>query len=335
VKPWQKSVLGVVLILLIAYGSFSAYMGSLNPRDWTSAPAAAPSGGGTPPAQVLQNFQVELRDYGKNSLDATASLTDATNFALNWFGSRGGGYILLGSAAAATSTVEITPQDYGVIYAAVEPQSGQAYYVDAPTTKANNPRVQSWDYFDIDGDGYKEFVFKFSVANLEKPIGSNAVVYIYPYFIEYSAPRITTPGDITGIGTALNTTYIQWYLDFSASKKGVAVTKVEIEFNSTDQSLVTLSNVNIPGIGFKTGDTFTPFRGSSTYTYTYTISPNLNTADYLTLNTNQLNKFEFTTKLDCTFSANLNLTATINIYTLDQTGTPAALITSTINLSEA
>lgn len=330
-KGWQKSLIAVVVSAVVIFGSFAAYMGDIDPRNW----GADSSDDGDDGLSTLTNQQITLIDAGKCTLDSSTSLTDDTNYLITYWSRRSDNtYLPLGTGASGTVTIEATEDN--LVYIAVEPRSGQAYYVDKSATLTNNPRMSPASYFDIDSDGYKEFVFPFSIADVEKPVGSLATLYVYPYFLAYAAPTDAAPSDISSIGTATSTQYIEWYLSFSATKKAFAVVKVEFALNTTDATKIALTSMNIPGLGYITGDQFELQRGSSTLTYVYDVSPyNLDGATYLTYGTNQLNKFEFTTRIECNLASSDVITATCNIYGLNQTGAAVAAITDTVTLSES
>lgn len=336
-KQWAKVLTAGLILMVVGYGFFAFMLQSVDPRDWVNRPAASTY---TPPAQTgqtLSNQQITITDAGKDTLDSSSSLTDALNYTITyWRLQSDGAYMLLGTGAAGTVTIETQPQDNGVIYASVEPRSGQHFYVDKASTKNNNPRLSAATFFDIDQDGYKEFVFPFSVAGLTAPIGSLATATVYPYFIKYGLLSDTVAADISTIGTAAVDEYIQWYCTEAAAKEGFAIVKVEFEVNTTDATKVELKQMNIPGVGIVQGDQFVATKGSTTTTYAWTVTPyNLAGANYLTLSTNQLNKFDFTTKVTCNLATSDVITATCNIYGIGETGTAIATITDTMNLSEA
>jgi len=313
------TLIAVWLLLSVAFGSF-------NPMEWRAI-RQEPTGE-EPITTVVGIFDLKTKGY--NSLDITATLTHETNYYCYWYANRPGGWIMLGSG---DQSIELTEQDYGFIYAVVEIPSGQSYYVDFAETKLKNARVVSVSYDDPDGDGYKEFVFKFNMANIPKPASGNPTVYFYPYFIAYQKPSINSPADITGIGTASVDKYIEWYVSFANEKKGYGIVKVEFEINTTDTSKIQLDRMNIPGIGYLTGDQFgTPIKGTNSLTWTYEIGNNLFTANYIKYGANQLNKFEFTTQVTCQLAAGDKIAATITIYGMSVTGTMET-ITDTVLLS--
>ncbi|MGB9777983.1 MAG: hypothetical protein ACPLW8_01140 [Candidatus Bathyarchaeales archaeon] len=311
----------IIVVLLAIYVIASLALGSFNPLEWklTKQPTT-PTG-----ATVAGMFDVVTKGY--NTLDISSVLAENTAYHCYWYANRGG-WLLLGKGDA---TIEVIENDNGFIYAVVEVPSGQSYYVDWAETKAKNPRAVEVTYQDPDNDGYKEFVFKFNMANIPQPASGNPKVYFYPYFLAYQQPSINQPADITGIGTSRVTKYVEWYLSFAQAQKAYAITKVEIELNTTDTTKVTLRSVNVPGIGIISSEMFgTPLKGLDRLTWTYSIGSSLFDANYIKYGTNQLNKFQFTTEIECQLQSSDVLTITITIYGLTTTGTLQTITDSVV-----
>ena len=330
-KPLQTLATAIIIMLLLVYGFGSVLTGSMNPAEWSGI---IRSGDEPPPAAVLDAAGIySMKTQGYDSLDMSTSYDEGTDYDSYWFRSSGAGWMSLGSGE---KQIEVTQQDNGYIWVVVKAHSGQDLYVDAVKTKAQNPRISEVRFDDIDDDGYKEFAFRFSMMDIPKTIGAVPEVYVYPYLLAYEAPTINTADDIDGIGTAASQKFIEWYVTFATTRKGYALTKVEFEINTTDTTKIQLNRMNIPAVGYKTGDQFgVPLRGTGTLTWTYTIGSNLQTAAYILYGANMLNKFDFTTQLTCNLASGDVITATINIYALDPTGAQVAVITDTIILEEA
>jgi len=324
-------IVGLIFVWVVG----SLFLGEWNPLLWSQRiqqiQGGQPSHGPITPAPsygAVGVFDVETVAY--NSLDISSQLAAGTNYNIYWFANRGG-WLMLGSGAS--TSIELVSQDAGYAYAVVEVPSGQNYYVDWSETMAKNPRVVSVDYADPDNDGYKEFMFKVSFANVPKPASGNPKIYFYPYFLAYEKPTLSSPADITGIGTALTTKYIEWYVSFTNVKKGFAIVKVEFTLNTTDTSKLTIKQVNIPPMGVVSGDQFgTPLKGTSTLTWTYSFASNLRDAQYIKYGANQLNKFDFTTQVECQLVTGDKLGLTITIYGLTPSGTLTTL-TDTVGLA--
>lgn len=313
-----KYIIGFALILWLCG---AVYFQNINPLEWRLQ-AVTP----TAPAGAVAGM-FDMRVTGYNSLNIASSLTEGTNFNCYWFGHRGG-WLLLGKGAA---TIEVTEADQGYVYAVVEEVAGQSLYVDWAETQTKNPRVAGVSYEDPDADGYKEFVFKFSMANVPKPASGNPTVSFYPYFLTYEKPTINNPSDMTGLGGTKQTKYAEWYVYFSQTKKAFAVTKIEITVNTTDTTKVILTSVAVPGKGSITSDMFgSPLRGTNSLTWTYTIGSSLYDAHYIKYKENDLNKFYFTTQFDVQLASADVLSLGIVIYGLTDSGTLTTITDSLI-----
>src|SRR5208282_3746073 len=104
-KPWAKATLAVVLILAISYAVLAADMGNANPRDWFSLASNNQStntntGLSATPAPGSYT-QINMNDRGYNTLNLAASLTDTTNYQINYYAlSSTGNYMLLGTGTS-------------------------------------------------------------------------------------------------------------------------------------------------------------------------------------------------------------------------------------------
>jgi len=318
-KNWEKAVLAIIVIYLVC----AAIGGSLYPTQWSFLQTAPST---QAPAGVAGMFDVDTKGY--NSLDISTVLAENTNYDCYWYANRGG-WLLLGKGA---TTIELTDVDGGYVYAVVKEHGSASLYVDWSETKAKNPRVEAVTYEDVDNDGYKEFVFKFNMANIPKPASGNPKVYFYPYFLAYEKPSINTPADITGIGTAKLTKYVEWYLYFANVKKAFAITKIEITINTTDTTKVEIKSIAVPGMGSITGDMIgAPVKGVNTLTYSYTVGSNLYNALYMPYPANTLNKFYFTNQLDLSLSVGDVLSYTMTVYGLTDAGS-LTTVTDTVLL---
>ena len=324
-KDSTKAFFGAIIIfyLILAF-----VFGSFNPLTWRLSVMNTSNNQNQNNQSNVALGTFDMHSKGCNSLDIAASLVEGTDYYLYWFGKRPGGWIQLGKGDA---TVELTDADQGYIYAVVEVPSGVNYYVDFARTQLNNPRVASVSYEDVDNDGYKEFVFQIDMSNVPKPASGNPSIYFYPYFLAYQKPTINSPSDISSIGTAAATEYVEWYLTFANEKKAYGIIKVELSVNTTDTTKVQLSRMNIPGIGYLTGDQFgTPYKGTNSLTWTYEIGSNLYEANYITYGTNQLDKFEFTTELTCQLASGDHIQATITIYGITPAGVMETITDSVV-----
>lgn len=324
-KNSEKLIVGVIAIYII----LSLVGGSFNPYEWSFV--QRPSGTLLPPTGVVGMFDMGTKGY--DSLDISSVLTENSAYHCYWYAYRGG-WLMLGKGDSAT--IELTEADGGYVHAVIKLPSGQNYYVDWSETKAKNPRVESVSFEDVDNDGYKDFIFKLNMANIPKPATGNPKINFYPYFLAYEKPTLNAPSDITGLTpNTLTTKYIEWYVYYANVRKAFEITKVEIVVGTTDTTKIQLKSVAIPGIGVVSGDSFgTPLKGTSTLTWTYTIGSNLYNALAIKYPANTLNKFYFTTEVQCLLGSNETIAVTITIYGLTPTGTLTTL-TDTVNIQSS
>jgi hypothetical protein len=316
----KEGTRNLIIVIIAIYVLVSLALGSFNPTQWNLQ-----RGGNVTPTGAVGMFDVHTKGY--DTLDISSVLQENTAYDLHWYAYRGG-WILLGKGDA---TIELTDVDGGYVFASVQPHSGASYYVDWSETKAKNPRVESVSFDDPDGDGYKQILFKVNMGNIPKPATGNPSLYFYPYLLAYEKPTLNTPSDITGIGGSLVTKYIEWYVSFTNVKKGFAITKVELTVNTTDTTKVKLDSVAVPSLGSVTGDMFgTPLRGTNSLTWSYSFGSNLYNCNFIKYGSNTLNKFYFTTEIDCLLASGDVLQLDITIYGLTTTGTLTTLTDSIV-----
>jgi len=141
--------------------------------------------------------------------------------------------------------------------------------------------------------------------------------YILTYDASFSIPSGGQPADITAIGTSTVTKYLKWYGEVSAEKKSLALYKVVLSVNTSDISKFTLKKINIPGIGYLDGSSFTQDVLTSSTKWTYTVSNNiLYGADYLNRPVNDPNEFKFTVALEMNLATDETFLATLTLYEL-------------------
>ena len=291
---------------------------------------------GTHPGEEYIEGVVTANVAAFDSLDIATSRTVGTNVNVYWYAFRGGSWVLLGSGDDADINVE--KQDHNIIYAVVSVPSGQNYYVDYQKIQAMNSRVQAVEYKDIDGDNVEEYVFKLNIADIPYASGTGKYtlptfnVYLLTYDSSFSWPSGGKPSDISGIGTTKVTKYIEWYISLSAEKKALAISKVVLVVNTSDVSKVTLKKLNIPGIGYLDGSSFSQDVLQSQIKWTYEVSKTLYGADYIKLPVNALNKFEFTTTLELDLDTGDTLSFTLYIYYFDAQESLQS-VSDTVNIS--
>jgi len=330
VKQKDKTKLGwIVAILILAL--FANQMGYLGPRINIPGLTVEPKPEEKPaPTYVAGIVTTNVAAY--DSLDIATSRTVGTNVKVYWYVYRNG-WVLLGTGSSADLSIQ--KEDYNIVYAVVSVPSGQNFYVDYAKIQNMNSRVQSIEYKDVDGDNVKEYVFRLNIA--DSPYATGTGKYNMPLFTVYllgydSSHSISSPADITSVGTAKVTKHVEWYTTMSAEKKALAISRVVLIVNTSDTSKVALKKLNIPGIGNLDGSSFDQDVLSDQTKWTYRISSILYGADYIKLPAGTLNKFDFATQLELKLSSGDVLTFTLYIYYLDATESQASL-SDAVNVS--
>ena len=334
----KNAVIALLLIALVAVfadasGVVDVPFLNLQPEAPREPITTTPTTPGTTTPQYVSGI-ITTDVAAFDSLDIATSRTVGTNVNCYWYAYRNG-WILLGSGDGADISVD--EADRNILYAVVAVPSGQNYYVDYQKILSMNTRVQSVDYKDIDGDNVEEYVFKLDISKI--PYATGTGKYSLPSFNIYlltydSSHTLNSPGNITSIGTSKVTKYAEWYTTFSAEKKAIAISKVVITAGTSDTSKLKLLKVNIPGVGYLDGSSFSQDVLTSTIKWTYTISNTLYGADYMKLPVNTQNKFEFTVAIECDLATNDDISFKIDIYYLDSTESLSSL-SDTIYLQAA
>jgi hypothetical protein len=325
----------VIIVAILMFGGLAALFGNVNPADWHTTPATSTTNTSTATStsglQDYGTFSVSTDGY--NTLNFADSYSANSTYNVDWVAMRGGSPQLIGTNS---QNIELIPQDYGVVYAVVQPVG--AYYVDAVNTVAKNaPYCVGSQYSDIENNGYNQWSFKMDLSQTPAPqgVGTYRQLNFYPYFYAYAPMSLNSPSDITGIGTASVTSFIDWQGSFSSVNTAFAITKVELVANTTDPSQLTITSLNLPGVGEVTGSMFgQPFRGEDSLTWDYVVANGLNGADYVMWSSNSQNKVDLTTQVQTVLSSGEIIDLTLNIYGVDYTGTPTSIITDTVALQE-
>ena len=253
-----------------------------------------------------------------DSLDISTSRTVGTDINILWF-RYSGDWIKLASGDAQDLTMQSA--DRNVVYMAMEFPSSPSYFVDYEKVLSMNPHVSWYGYEDITGDSKEECIFKVDISGstYASATGKWNMPAVNVYVLTYDASFAfgTAPADQTGIGETTVTKYIKWYTEVAAEKKALALYKVVLSVNSSDISKMTLKKLNIPGIGYLDGSSFTQDVLTSSTKWTYTISNNiLYGAVYLKRPVNDPNEFKFTAAIEFNLAENDVLTFTLTLYEL-------------------
>lgn len=324
VKKKSGSTERALLILLVLGVAFFAnqagYLGTKIQIPGLTVTQPPPS---QPPSGTAYTKGIVTTDVNAyDSLDVATARAVGTNVNVYWYAYRTG-WVLLGSGDAADINVE--DQDRNTIYAVASVPSGQNYYVDYAKMTTMNSRIRGVEYKDIDGDNVEEFVFRYDVADIPYASGTGKYslpsvnVYLLTYDNSFTWPAAGKPADKTSVGTAKVTEYLEWYVSLSGEKKSLALSKIVLKVNTSDTSKVALKKLNIPGIGYLDGSSFTQDVLSTETRWTYTISNLLLNADYVKLPVNTMNKFDLTTTVEVDLATGNKLDFTLTLYYLDAT----------------
>lgn len=222
----------------------------------------------------------EVASSATDSADPSTSRTLATNFNVMWYRFSGGKYTKVVTETTGTDYVQYTAEDGGYAYIAVEVPSGQSYYVDYEPT-LDDPYIVGYQYFDIDVDNYKEFVFQYDLKAHSIPSSGYPVLNFYTFLITYDSAFTTSDlANATAIGTSTVTKWYQYYTNITAEKKGYCIYKLEFKVATTDETRVRLKSMVVPGYGTLSGDAFTKDSDASNIKYTYTFTTNYDNALY-------------------------------------------------------
>lgn len=215
--------------------------------------------------------------------EAATSLTEATNVDTTWWRSIDGGTTFTKMAGGDAKVWNVDSRDGGFVYSSHAITSGQSYFLDVDQTTLINSRFVEYRYFDINKDGSRDHVYKWSVADLN-PIGGGETAksfYINARWYVAGTPSFSTaPADQTGIGTTAATAkFINWDLKLDADTKASLIYEIELKINSTStakwdrgQSTIDLSQCSGGKLGKLDLQAYAESQDGTNTFYKYTIS---------------------------------------------------------------
>ena len=189
---------------------------------------------------------------GQDHFSSTTAYTTASNIAVTLFTNpTGNAFQSLGSVpSGGTLSANLAPNANGIIYAEVGPQSGQSLYVDTALTMARNtPYIQGWTYQPVDNTNTNHFVFKLNTAGIPVASGITPTFTFYPYFIAYSAVTLSTPTNITDVGTSSVNEFVQWTTSLATVNTGAEITEAILTVNNTNPAVAQPLYLNNPTVG--------------------------------------------------------------------------------------
>ena len=263
----------------------------------------------------IGTYQLSCKAW--DSADSTTARTIATNLNVRWYHFTGAWVPETTYDPAVTNYFVGKATDNGYAWIAVECPTAQVFYVDYALIKSSDPYIVGYQYVDVDADQRKEFVFQYDLKNHAVPNSGYPVLSMTSYLMTGDTPTgWTMPANITGIGHALVTKYCDAYVALSTEKQAVGLYKYVVKLNSTDVTKATLKTVMIPGLGTLDGSQFTQSITDSYILWTYTITTNLNGADYVLRTVGSNNKFYFTQQWELLPAATDSLLFTNTLYYL-------------------
>ena len=311
--------IGVVILVIVA-----AYV--LAPDAFTGLTVGGPGGVQTSPpggdigAQTYEG-PVTMNTNHRNSLDSAEQRIEGTNLVTNYFKLVNGVYKSIGSGSGNTINIDATTNQ---IFAGVQVPVGQTFYV-APSSTADsdlNPRIRGFDFFDVTGDGQKEWVFTVDMTNLRIQGGQTSpTIDLNIDSFNSAAPlHVNNPVDQVVTTSSGNRVFIEWDLaNNPAISSAYPVYEIELKVNSTQTAKWDRgqSELVVPNLGtLSLGDMERQLSGADTI-YTTTGGFTLKEANFVTIPQNTQNKTDWDLKFVTNFGATeaYDITLTIRYIT--------------------
>lgn len=218
------------------------------------------------------------------------------------------GYMLMGSGDFKGLHVN----DYTLFFT-VEPNSTDIYVSPSHTADWKlNPRIQDFDFFDIDNDGHSEWVFEFDISGVANPIEHPSFA-IYTMSVDEGKAMLTSPSDID-IYPNNSISNINWEL-IVPEKKGTAIGKVSIILDKTDYSLLDELNsyIKVPYIdNLKLKDMYKVVTPSEII-YSYEFDNDLGNSGYIFTGRNENDHHDIPVRINTNVPESRNLGVTLEV----------------------
>jgi hypothetical protein len=291
------------------------------------------------------NDGLSIANYGVHSMSVgglsgfagvTTSYSEATQFVVQWV-SPSTGQILNPSTSNGTGSINVPQADNGVIYAVVEPVTASAMYVDSDAIVAKNaPYVVSQNYGPVFGNGVNYWYFGYSFNNAVPTYNSAPSYSFAAYFKPYGAITLSSPADITSIGTASVDEWIPWTTTFASVNHAFAITKIVLTVNTTTTSnKIMFDDFTVPWSSIVVSSAVaSPSQSTLGSTdFTCQISQGRQGAAIVQYITNTQNSLSFKAHVTCGLTAGDVIQATLTIYGLNVDGKTVVTTTDTVALS--
>ena len=203
-------------------------------------------------------IQAEINNF--DALDPSTTRTEGTNMNTVWWRNIDNKWVRQAGGDAVVFGIDV--RDRGMVWSSHEAPTAQAFYLDVEQTSTVNNRFEEYRYYDIDKDGTKEHVFRWSVADLNPLSGGQTAKQFFVNAAWFTAgtPSFPTAGqaaDITGIGTTAGTVIFKpWHIVLDQDTAASMLYEVEFRINTTStskwdrgQSWIDLSEITSGRVG--------------------------------------------------------------------------------------
>ena len=318
----SMAAVAVALIIVVGMG-VAAFGYSTNWKFQTGQTGNPPTGG------AQGSYTVHAVAY--NSLNMSSLLIGNT-VNVYYYSQIGGVWnSLMTATTGAYDALGLTSAMNGYIYAVCTTNS--TYYLDAAKIALTNNILTYVGYEQvIGGASIPQWVFKINMNGIVPGNRATADITLTFYAIGYDSGIAFNPAqgglvNCTGVGTALNYTYLYWAMSDSLASEGVFVRQIVLSTNDIYTTNETLMRQNIPGVGNIVGGSFQTSPQASAIVYTWNAPTNpltnavdLGTAIPWTFSVGNSNKFDLQTSIQTTLTAASTSTWTITVYWLTPAG---------------
>ena len=218
-------------------------------------------GGQAPATDVWKQggFNIGFNTYEKNALSgASVSTSSASYQVFHSYGKRlkdiTSLYGVAGVALSTSSTTSfaVDPKDNGIVFISINPGTG--HYPHVKSIRENNPGFLDAKWIDVDTQNKPRLVIELDLKrygtpnlNVDPSLKIDLFIRVVP---EDTAISLSSPSDITGIGTTAGTEKtIEWTITGITADSGIAISELYISSNqtSTDYEVISVSlSKNLP-----------------------------------------------------------------------------------------
>lgn len=209
------------------------------------------------------------------------------------------------------------------VYISVEPVNGSNFFIAPVQIVDANPRIYDFEFFNIDQDGFQEWVFKVDLLDLPMPIMGDSIPnlnFISLSFDDGKESRLSSPSDIDHFGS----TWIKWEL-IVPEETVLVVSAVRIDIESSDDNLINeaQSFIQVPFMGQLQFSDMHVVHFAKKTSYVYDIGKDIGGSNYIPTKINADTNHEIpvhivTSKMFGGLDENLDVTLILTIASPDQ-----------------